>query len=302
MEKNVQTISPWQGVIAFLVTPFHDDYSINEAALREEVDWCFAHGATGVVATPSIGEFVHLTDDERRCCFEITLAQASKRPDAAVLAVTAGPDTLVAMRFTKLARDMGFDAAMVIPPYYWRCGSEEVYEHYKMIAEGCDIPLVVYHNPALSKFHMSAEFMGRVTALDRVVAVKEVETDLQHLEALVQAIRGKAAYFQTFRAYLTGRQLGSAGGFINVFAVPACVAIDRALAAGDAARALEIQMRLNNCFPRGGEGALGHLGTTKLTASVATGIEMGPARPPYHAPENARALITSRLPLLQEVL
>ena len=292
----------WQGVIALLVTPFHEDYSLNEPALREEIDWCFAQGATGVVATPSIGEFVHLSDEERTRCFAITLDQASKHRDAIVLAVTAGPDTLVAARFTALARDMGFDGAMVIPPYYWRCGSDEAFDHYRIIAERCEFPLVVYHNPALSKFHMSAEFMSRVTALDRVVAVKEVETELQHLEALVQAIRGKAAYFQTFRAYHTGRQLGSAGGFINVFAVPACVAIDRAIAAGDTARALEIQLRLNNCFPRGGEGALGHLGTTKLTASVATGIEMGPARPPYRAPDNARALITSRLPLLQDVI
>jgi len=292
----------WHGVIALLVTPFHDDYSINEAALRDEIDWCFAHGATGVVATPSIGEFVHLSDDERRRCFEITFDQASKHRGASVLAVTAGPDTLVAVRFTTLARDMGFHGGMVIPPYYWRCGTDEAFDHFRTIAERCRLPLVVYHNPALSKFHMSPDFFGRVTAIDEVVAVKEVETDLQHLEALVQAIRGKAAYFQTFRAYLTGRQFGSAGGFINVFAVPACVAIDRALAAGDTARALDIQMRLNNCFPRGGEGALGHLGTTKLTATVATGIEMGPARPPYRAPDDARALIESRLPLLREVL
>lgn len=292
----------FQGVIALLVTPFTEDYSLNEAALREEIDWCFAHGASGVVATPSIGEFVHLTDKERIRCFEITFDQARRQRDASVLAMTAGPDTLVAMRFTEVARKMGFDAAMVIPPYYWRCGTDEAYEHYRRIAEACRFPLVVYHNPALSKFHMSAEFMSRVTTLDEVVAVKEVETDLQHLEALVQAIRGKAAYFQTFRAYYTGRQLGSAGGFINVFAVPACVAIDRALAGGETARAQEIQLRLNNCFPRGGEGALGHLGTTKLTASVATGIDMGPARPPYRAPDNARDLISARLPLLQEVL
>jgi 4-hydroxy-tetrahydrodipicolinate synthase len=294
--------SQWGGVIALLVTPFNADYSLNEAALREEIDWCFAHGASGVVATPSIGEFVHLSDEERIRCFAITLEQARRHRGASVLAMTSGPDTLVAERFTTVARKMGFDGAMVIPPFYWRCGSVEVYDHYRFLAERCEIPLVVYHNPALSKFHMSAEFMSRVTSLDRVAAVKEVETDLQHLEALVQAIRGKAAYFQTFRAYYTGRQLGSAGGFVNVFAVPACAAIDRALAAGDAARAQEIQLRLNNCFPRGGEGALGHLGTTKLTASVATGIDMGPARPPYRAPENARDLILSRLPLLEAVL
>lgn len=291
-----------QDVIALLVTPFHDDFSLNEEALRAEINWCFEHGVKGVVATPSIGEFIHLSDEERVRCFEITLDQAAKYRDSIVIAMTAGPDTLVAKRFTRLAQQMGFDNAMVIPPFYWKCGSEEVFRHYQMIAESCDIPITLYHNPALSKFYMSPEFMGRVTELEQVVAIKEVETDLQHLEAVVQAIRGKADYLQTFRAYYTGRLLGSVGGFINVFAVPACVAIDRALAKGDRALAQEIQMRLNNCFPRGGEGALGHLGTTKVTASVVTGIDLGPARPPYMAPPNARELITSRLPLLEEVV
>ncbi|HEX2713181.1 MAG TPA: dihydrodipicolinate synthase family protein [Candidatus Acidoferrales bacterium] len=290
------------GVIALLVTPFHDDFSLNEEALRAEIDWCFGHGATGIVATPSIGEFIHLSDEERVRCYEITLERAAKHRDAITAAVTSGPDTRVAQRFTLLARKMGFDNAMVIPPFYWRCGYEEVFRHYQMIAETCDMPITLYHNPELSKFHMSPEFMGRVTSLEQVVAVKEVETDLQHLEGMVQAIRGKADYLQTYRAYYTGRQLGSVGGFINVSAVPACVAMDRALAKGDRALAQEIQIRLNNCFPRGGEGALGHLGTTKVTASVVTGIEMGPARPPYMAPPNAKELIRSRLPLLEEVI
>ncbi len=285
-----------------LVTPFRDDFSLNEDALRAEIDWCFEHGAKGVVATPSIGEFVHLSDEERVRCFEITLAQTAKYPEATTVAMTSGPDTLVAKRFTLLARKMGFDNALVIPPFYWRCGYDEVFRHYQMIAETCDMPITVYHNPALSKFHMSPQFMGRVTGLQQVVAVKEVETDLQHLEAMVQAIRGQADYLQTFRAYYTGRQLGSVGGFVNVFAVPACVAIDRAMEKGDRQLAQEIQIRLNNCFPRGGEGALGHLGTTKVTASVATGIEMGPSRPPYMAPPDAHELIRSRLPLLQELI
>jgi 4-hydroxy-tetrahydrodipicolinate synthase len=292
----------FHGVIALLVTPFHEDFSLNEEALRAEIDWCFEHGATGVVATPSIGEFIHLSDEERRRCFEITLNQTAKHPGSITAAVTSGPDTRVAQRFTILARKMGFDNAMVIPPFYWRCGYEEVFRHYQIIAETCDMPITLYHNPELSKFHMSPEFMGRVTELEQVVAVKEVETDLQHLEGMVQAIRGKADYLQTFRAYYTGRQLGSVGGFVNVSAVPACVAIDGALAKGDRALAQEIQIRINNCFPRGGEGALGHLGATKVTASVVTGIEMGPARPPYMAPPNARELIRSRLPLLEEVI
>src|SRR5262249_41661144 len=99
----------WQGVIALLVTPFHEDYSLNEPALRAEIAWCFENGASGVVAAPSIGEFVHLSDDERTRCFEITREEASKHPGAVALAMTSGPDTLVAARLTRQARAMGFD-------------------------------------------------------------------------------------------------------------------------------------------------------------------------------------------------
>ncbi|MGH7755792.1 MAG: hypothetical protein ACREM8_05840, partial [Vulcanimicrobiaceae bacterium] len=106
----------------------------------------------------------------------------------------------------------------------------------------------------------------------------------------------------TFRAYLTGRLLGSAGGQINVFAIPACVAIDRALERGDVATAQEIQRRLNRVFPRGGEAALGAIGMTKVCASVVTGIEMGPVRPPYLAPDDAADRIERRLPELYELV
>src|SRR5207253_7712405 len=108
--------------------------------------------------------------------------------------------------------------------------------------------------------------------------------------------------FNTFRAFLAGLMLGAAGGFINIFAVPAAAALLKSFRAGEVARAQEIQRRLNRCFPRGGEETLGHLGTTKVTATVATGIELGPARPPYMAPDDAAERLRKRLPELQEVL
>ena len=74
-----------QGVIAMLVTPFTKKYELDEGALRAEVDWCVMNGANGVVAAPSIGEFLHLSDAERTRVFEVTLDQARK--DGADLAV-----------------------------------------------------------------------------------------------------------------------------------------------------------------------------------------------------------------------
>ena len=291
-----------QGVIAMLVTPFTKKYELDEEALRAEVDWCVQNGATGVVAAPSIGEFLHLNDAERTRVFEVTLDQAHKHKDILTVAMTSGATTLEALKFAKIAGELGYDSQQLIPPYYWRCGEEEVYLHYKMVADAGHLPVVVYHNPALSKFNMSPKFFGRLCGIKGIVGIKEVLTDLQHLEAVYDEVQGRVKILQTFRAFLTGLQLGAAGGFINVFAVPASVKLLKLFKAGEIAQAVEVQRRLNRCFPRGGEEALGHLGTTKVTASVVTGIDMGPARPPYMAPDDAAKRLRKRLPELQELL
>ncbi|MFN2460048.1 MAG: dihydrodipicolinate synthase family protein [Candidatus Velthaea sp.] len=292
----------FKDVIGLVVTPFDATYALDEGALRAQIDWCFGNGATGIVATPSIGEFLHLEDGERQRVFEIAADQIRKHPGKAALAMTSGATTLQALRWTKRAAELGYECAVVIPPYYWKAGEREVYDHFKAIAEADLMPVCVYHNPALSKFHMSPAFVNKVTKLHNVVMMKEVETDLQHLEAVADALAGQALYTQTFRAYLTGRLLGSNGGQINVFAIPACVAIDRAFAAGDVRTAAEIQRRLNRVFPRGGEAALGAIGMTKVCASVVTGIEMGPVRPPYLAPDDAAERIEQRLPELYDLV
>jgi dihydrodipicolinate synthase/N-acetylneuraminate lyase len=291
-----------RGILAMLVTPFTADYSLNEDALRKEVRWALDSGAQGIVATPSIGEFLHLAESERLRAWEITLDEARRRPAVCTVAMTSGATTLETLSYARHAARMGFDAQQVIPPYYWRCGELEVERHYRMVAESGDLPVVIYHNPALSKFTILPKFACRLATIGNIVAIKEVLTDLQHLEALYDELAGRIRVYNTFRALLAGLMLGAAGGFINIFAVPAAAALLKAFNSGDIARAEEIQRRLNRCFPRGGEETLGHLGTTKLTATVATGIEMGPARPPYMAPADAAELIRSRLPRLNELL
>jgi N-acetylneuraminate lyase len=290
------------GIHAMLVTPFSADYRLNEEALRKEVRWALDNGAEGIVATPSIGEFLHLSEAERTRAFEVTLEEARRRPNVPLTAMTSGATTLETLKYAKIAARLGYDAQQVIPPYYWRCGEAEVERHYRMVAEAGDLPVVIYHNPALSKFTITPKFAAKLATIPGIVAMKEVLTDLQHLEELYDQIGGRVDIFNTFRALLAGLMLGAAGGFINIFAVPASAALLKAFRAGDIARAEEIQRRLNRCFPRGGEEALGHLGTTKVTASVTTGIDMGPARPPYMAPEDAAERLRKRLPALQEVI
>jgi dihydrodipicolinate synthase/N-acetylneuraminate lyase len=230
------------------------------------------------------------------------LEEASRRQRICAVAMTSGATTLETLKYARIAGKMGYDAQQVIAPYYWRCGELEVERHFRMVAEAGDLPVVIYHNPALSKFNISPKFAGKLATIPGVVAFKEVLTDVQHLEALYDEVGGRADIYNTFRALLAGLMLGAAGGFINIFAVPAAVALLKSFKAGDLARAEEIQRRLNRCFPRGGEETLGHLGTTKVTASVVTGIDMGPARPPYMAPEDAAERLMKRLPALLEII
>src|SRR5437764_13169448 len=111
---------PIEGIIAMLVTPFDDQYRLDEGALRAEVDWCVQQGANGIVATPSIGEFLHLSEAERVQAFAVVLEQARKHPDILTVAMTSGATTLEALKFAKIAGEMGYDAQQLIPPYYWR--------------------------------------------------------------------------------------------------------------------------------------------------------------------------------------
>ena len=157
-----------RGILAMLVTPFHDDYRLNEAALRKEVQWAIASGAEGVVAAPSIGEFLHMDEAERTKVFEIVIEEASKHPNISTVAMTSGATTLETIRYAKIAARLGYSAQQVIPPYYWRCGEAEVERHYRMVAESGDLPVVIYHNPALSKFNITPRFAGKLATIEGV--------------------------------------------------------------------------------------------------------------------------------------
>lgn len=292
-----------EGVIAMLVTPFGRNEDIDFGALRAEVDWCAEQGATGIVVTPSIGEFACLSKEERWRCFEECFDQALKHPHLVTLAMIAATHTREVLEHARVAKEIGYDAAQLIPPYYWLPDEEEVYRHYQAAAE-TGLPIVVYHNPALSKFYMRREFIGRLAEIPGVIAVKEVKTDRHvDLEPLFHAVAGRIRIFTTFRVFTTGLALGSSGGFINVFALPACVQMWRLFQDGDRKRIEQIQSVLNEVFPRGGEDNKKHIGTTKLVSSVVTGIPMGPPRAPYLAPDNAYAEALKRnLPRLQSLL
>lgn len=277
-------ISKPGGTYTILPLPFSQSFEIKEDVLLQAIDWAVGAGAKGVVATGSVGEFSHLTEAERKRVMEISIAQIRKNPGTKAVAMTAAAGTLETITWTKLAKDMGYDYALIVPPYYWKVGDDEVFRHYQMITEATDIPLIVYNNPITSKFKISVPFAKRLAALPTVVGMKEMSHDMAYLMSMYETVGGEISMMQTFRVYLMGLMLGAAGGSITSFGLPACVKINELYTKGDLAGAVKIQQALNKLFKGSTEGS-GVLGRIKTACSLVAGLDFGPPRPPYITPE-----------------
>lgn len=128
-----------------MVTPFMKDGSLDEEALRQNIDWYIEQGAPGVICTWSTGEFETLSDDEFKCLIKVTVDQVNGK--VPVIAGTSAASTWKAKELSKLAEDSGVDGVMVVPPYYYYPQEDEIIEHYRKVAEAINIPIMVYNNP-----------------------------------------------------------------------------------------------------------------------------------------------------------
>ena len=270
-----------EGLQVLIPLPMTTKYEINEEECGRVVDWCVANGAQGVIVTGSVGEFVHLEKEERFRVMDIILNQIRKHSGIAAVAMTAGADTLQTITYTRYAADVGYDAVMVVPPYYWKINARECYRHYEMITKAVNIPLIIYHNPALSKFTISPELAVKLSEIPGVIGLKETVKDIVHLQRLYELTGNKWMIMHTIRSYLFSLILGAKGGMPNIFALPAYVRITELFKKGEIQKAVPIQQALNHIFPKKVEETLTNLGRIKAAASIVSGCQFGPPRPPY---------------------
>ena len=273
-----------KGMYTILPLPLTRSFEIDEAVLRKSIDWAVEAEAIGIVATGSVGEFSHMEKDERLRVMDVSIDQIRKHSGVKAVAMTAAAGTLETIKYTKYAKETGYDYALIVPPYYWKIGEEEVFLHYKMIADAVKVPLIVYHNEITSKFAISVTFAKRLSEIPEIVGMKEMKHDLAFLMSLYDEMASKIGILQTFRVYLNALMLGASGGAITSFALPACVRITKLYEKGNFAAAMNIQQALNKLFKGSTEGA-GVLGRIKAACSLVSGLDFGPPRPPYMMPQ-----------------
>lgn len=158
------------GLTVALVTPFRDG-AVDEAALRQLVDWQISQGTQVVSPCGTTGESPTLSHDEHERVIAIVCEQAAGR--VKVMAGTGSNSTREAIRLTKFAQSVGADGALIVAPYYNKPTAEGFFQHYKAITEACDLPVVLYNIPGRTAKNIEPETVARIAELSSIVAIKE---------------------------------------------------------------------------------------------------------------------------------
>jgi len=172
----------FQGAMVAIVTPFKDG-QVDEAGLRELIEFQLANGTHGIVPCGTTGESATLSFKEHERVVEIAVEQVNKR--VPVVAGTGSNNTEEAIRLTKHAKDAGADGALMISPYYNKPTQEGLYRHFKKVAETVDIPIIVYNIPGRTAVNIEPATMARLAEIDNIVGVKEAAGTMKQITDII---------------------------------------------------------------------------------------------------------------------
>lgn len=172
----------FKGTIVALVTPFTSKGELNTDKVNEVVKFHLEKGTNGLVPCGTTGESPTLTDSEKEKLFESVMESANGK--IPVIAGTGTNDTEKSLKMTKRAKEIGANAALVITPYYNKPTQEGLYRHFMHIADGVDLPLVVYNVPGRTSVNILPETVERLAPHDNIVAIKEASGNLGQISEI----------------------------------------------------------------------------------------------------------------------
>jgi 4-hydroxy-tetrahydrodipicolinate synthase len=275
-----------QGIIPPVATPMKGNEDLDLPRLRWFIDHLIREGVHGIFVLGTNSEFYAMDEAEKQAVIATAVEHVNKR--VPVYAGTGAETTREVIRLTRMAEREGVDGVSVITPYFVLPTQQEIYDHYRKIAEASPLPLILYNNPATcGGVKIDPETVGRLAEISNIRAIKDSSGDLQNT---IECIRNVPKSFSVMMGrdtmIFSAMQMGAKG------AVPATGNIAPALLAeiyntfvkGDVAASQAAQARLHPlrmaltlCTAPGGVKA----------ALDMLGLSIGPCRSPVSglAPE-----------------
>src|SRR5262245_11952004 len=194
------------GVITAMVTPFTEDRSVDEAAVRKLARHLIDHGSNGLVLSGTTGESPTLDDEEKLGLLRAVRDEVGG--DVTLICGTGSYDTRHSERLSAAAADAGADAVLAVTPYYHKPNFRGIKAHYRAIAKAAGIPVVLYNIPARVVVNLSRDQLAELAEIDNIVAVKQANDDeLQPVDGL-RVLAGNDGTF------LPALEMGEPGGVL----------------------------------------------------------------------------------------
>lgn len=247
--KSLYPQLPILGSIVAIVSPMHEDGSLDFDALRHLLDWQVEQGTHGIVIVGTSGESPTVNVQEH--CDLIQLAVKHINGRIPVIAGTGGNSTREAIELTEFAKNVGADASLQVVPYYNKPTQDGIYAHFKTIAEKIDLPVILYNVPGRTVADMSNATILRLAQVPGISGLKDATGNLERASALLAGLKEqKSDHFALYSGDdLTAIFLMLMGGHGNI-SVTANVApqmmasLCTAAITGELALARELQFKL----------------------------------------------------------
>lgn len=237
-----------KGIITPLATPMDEQGRVQEGSVRKLVKYVINSGIHGLFPASSQGEVYALSREQRREL--LTVAKDEARGRVPVIAGTGANTTKDAVELTQMAEDLGMDACMVITPAFVTPSQDELYLHYRAVAESTSLPIFLYANPPRTGVKILPGLLARLAEIKNVTGIKESSGDLELLSEMIAVTRGQDGF-----SVLVGRDTmvlaaliyGAAGAVMATSNVAPgdSVEIYEAYLAGDIKRAVGAQRRID---------------------------------------------------------
>jgi len=159
-----------EGIYVAMLTPFGEDGSINESVLRKIIEFQIEAGVDGLFPISSVGEFIHMTREEKIRMMEIVVDQAKGRVRVTPGVGSSYPDESILL--ANKAKALGCDGVVVAPPYFYTQSQENIEKYFEAIADAVDMPIILYNIPLFTQ-PLSYDVVKRLARRDNVVGMKD---------------------------------------------------------------------------------------------------------------------------------
>jgi 4-hydroxy-tetrahydrodipicolinate synthase len=183
----------FKGSLVAIVTPMHEDGSLDLKSFRALIDFHVEQGTDGIVVVGTTGESPTVNFKEHHLLISTAVKHAAGR--IPIVAGTGANSTTEAIDLSAYAKDAGADASLSVVPYYNKPTQEGLYQHYKSIAEAVDIPQIIYNVPGRTVVDINNDTVLRLSQISNIIGIKDATGNMgRGFDLLCRAPKDFAVY------------------------------------------------------------------------------------------------------------